>query len=90
MNRINVIVSGRVQGVSYRAGCQREAETLKLTGWVRNLPSGAVEFEAEGEDDDISALLRWAKKGPPFAHVSHIEITHISLQHDGPGFHITK
>ncbi len=49
-----------------------------------------MEFEAEGEDDDISALLRWAKKGPPFAHVSHIEITHISLQHDGPGFHITK
>jgi len=89
MNRVNVIVSGRVQGVSYRAACQREAETLGLTGWVRNLPNGAVEFEAEGPDENINALISWAKKGPPLARVTQIEVSHISLRHDGPGFHVT-
>lgn len=90
MNRVNVIVSGRVQGVSYRASCQREAEALKLTGWVRNLPNGAVEFEAEGDEESINSLIRWAKKGPALARVTQIEVSHIALRHDGPGFHITR
>lgn len=50
------MVRGRVQGVGYRAGCHRRANELGLSGWVRNLPDGSVEVEAEGAP---STSLNW-------------------------------
>lgn len=74
MRRIRVIVSGRVQGVSYRASTADEARRLGLGGWVKNLPDGSVALEAEGPGDAIEALLAWCKNGPPAATVTNVAV----------------
>lgn len=76
--RVHAIVSGRVQGVSYRACTADEASGLGLTGWVRNLPDGKVELEAEGPADAIAQLLAWCAKGPPAARVTGVETTDLA------------
>lgn len=72
MRRIHAIVSGRVQGVSYRASTAHEARRLGLVGWVRNLPDGSVELEAEGPSDLVDQLLTWCHAGPPAARVMNV------------------
>lgn len=67
-------MTGRVQGVSYRATTADEAERLGLVGWVRNLPDGSVELEAEGEPARVAELLRWCEHGPPAARVTHVTV----------------
>lgn len=74
MKRIRAIVSGRVQGVAYRASCVREARRLGVVGWVRNRPDGGVELEAEGEDPRIDALIAWCEHGPPAARVTQVAV----------------
>ena len=66
-------VSGRVQGVAYRASLQREARAHRLTGWVRNLPDGRVEFLLQGPPAAVQSVLDWASHGPPFARVDAVE-----------------
>ncbi len=73
MKRVHAWISGRVQGVFYRASTHEEARRLGLTGWVRNLPDGRVEVVAEGPDEAVDALLRWCRQGPPAARVDGIE-----------------
>ncbi len=70
--RVRAIVSGRVQGVSYRASTVDEARRLGLVGWVKNRADGTVELEAEGPADQVAALLAWCKDGPPFARVDDV------------------
>jgi acylphosphatase len=72
MKRMRVIISGRVQGVFFRAYTQETALALKLTGWVRNLHDGSVEAVFEGEDTNIQTMLEWCKKGPPHAIVNKV------------------
>ena len=72
MRRIHAVVTGRVQGVSYRVSTQKKALKLGLTGWVRNLSSGDVEFEAQGSEIKVEQLLKWARKGPFFAKVNNL------------------
>lgn len=62
-------VAGRVQGVSYRASFEREARRLALTGWVRNLADGRVEFSVSGPQQSVDTLLEWARIGPKWARV---------------------
>ncbi len=72
-HRVHAIVRGRVQGVGYRASAQHEGRRLSLVGWVRNLPDGSVELEAEGPRAALEALLAWAALGPPGSRVDDIE-----------------
>jgi acylphosphatase len=72
MERLHIIVSGSVQGVFFRAGTQDEARRLNLSGWVRNLPDGSVEIEAQGERPALEALLSWCGQGPAGASVSKL------------------
>ena len=72
--RVRLIVSGRVQGVSFRAYTERMARSLGLTGWIRNLPSGQVEILAEGPADVLEKLVDWAHHGPSLARVESVEI----------------
>ena len=66
------IVSGRVQGVFFRASTRDEALRLGITGHARNLDDGCVEVLACGSDDALAALERWLQRGPPLARVSAV------------------
>ncbi|NLV28504.1 MAG: acylphosphatase [Methanomicrobiales archaeon] len=57
MKRYSIIAYGRVQGVGFRAYVQELAYTFHLSGWVRNLPDGTVECEAEGEDEQVKKFM---------------------------------
>jgi acylphosphatase len=70
---MHVIISGRVQGVFFRAYARETAVSLKLTGWVRNVHDGSVEAVFEGDDKNVEAMLEWCKKGPPHATVKHVD-----------------
>ena len=67
-------MSGRVQGVWFRESCRREAEAAGLTGWVRNRADGRVEAEFQGSPDGVGRLIEWARRGPPHALVTAIEV----------------
>jgi acylphosphatase len=67
--RVHVVVSGRVQGVCFRAYTQDEAIRRNVTGWVRNSPGGDVEIVAEGEETDLEPFLTWGRHGPPHPRV---------------------
>jgi acylphosphatase len=81
------LVHGRVQGVGYRYFAMRTALSLKLTGFARNLSSGAVEVVAEGPGDGLAELEARLNSGPAFAEVSHVERSAIEPRGD-EGFHI--
>ena len=74
MKRLHVFITGRVQGVFFRARMQREAKALGFTGWVRNLPDGRVEAILEGEANNRAAMLAWCHEGPPGALVNNVEV----------------
>lgn len=69
---IKALVSGKVQGVYFRAFTQQCAENLKLTGWVRNLADGKVETLACGLEKDIELFLEHLRKGPSSSEVSDV------------------
>ena len=71
--RVRILVSGRVQGVGFRAFAARTATRLDLIGGVRNLDDGGVEVDVEGRRTVIEVLLRELKTGPPAARVTKIE-----------------
>jgi len=64
-SRARIFISGRVQGVFFRDHTQRWASSLRIKGWVRNLPDGRVEAVAEGLKKDIDSLIRELEQGPP-------------------------
>lgn len=78
MRRVRAIVTGRVQGVSYRASTADEAQRLGLTGWVKNRADGAVELEAEGDAHVVASLLRWCEQGPPAARVAGLDVEELA------------
>ena len=74
MRRVHIFVSGKVQGVCYRAEALRRARHLNVNGWVRNLWDGRVEAVFEGPDDMVNDMIEWCKKGPVLAYVTGIDI----------------
>ena len=66
---VHLNISGRVQGVYYRASMLQEAQRLGLTGWVMNRPDGSVEAVAEGWQAKIEELIAWCRQGPQGARV---------------------
>ena len=69
MRSVRFLVTGRVQGVFFRASTRQEALRLRLTGYAKNLPDGCVEVLACGDPAAIADLERWLKLGPPLARV---------------------
>ncbi len=70
--RIHLLISGRVHGVGFRYSTQKQAASLNLSGWVKNLPGSQVEVWAEGPTAQIDQLLLWCHKGPQFASVQSV------------------
>jgi acylphosphatase len=69
VDRLELRITGRVQGVGYRWHAREEALRLELTGWVRNRTDGSVQLVAEGERVPLTALAGWAGRGPTGARV---------------------
>ena len=81
------IISGKVQGVFFRASTREQAQRIGLRGYARNLPDGSVEVLAVGTDDAIRQLERWLQHGPPHARVDHVERSTAEVD-AGDGFSI--
>lgn len=69
-----ITVSGRVQGVFYRASTKQMADLLGLKGFVRNQPEGTVYIEVEGHEDVLIKFIDWCHHGPDRAEVTHVSV----------------
>ena len=67
-------ITGRVQGVFFRAWASEEAARLGVTGWVRNCPDGRVEAHVEGEERPVEQMIDRLRQGPPSASVENVRI----------------
>ena len=83
------IVSGRVQGVWYRASTRHKAEELGVTGYARNLPSDQVEVMACGEDSAVTALVDWLWVGSAASRVTAVDVQDIDAPLDAPQNFVT-
>ncbi len=73
LKRLHIVVSGRVQGVWFRASTRERARILGLVGEVWNRADGRVEIIAEGPEEALRGLLEWAAVGPPTARVNGVD-----------------
>jgi acylphosphatase len=88
--RLAVRVEGRVQGVFFRESARQTAQGLGLSGWVRNLPDGAVAAEAEGDEVPLQAFVRWCHKRPPAARVTAVQTSEVPVRVDDSGFTVER
>ena len=75
----HVSVTGRVQGVFFRAWSKRQADELRVTGWVRNCPDGRVDLHIEGDQSAVDQLIERLYRGPPSARVEDIHLWEVEL-----------
>ena len=73
MVNVRALISGRVQGVFYRAETKKAAVRHNVNGWVRNLPGGDVEAVFEGKREDVEKMVDWCRKGPPASSVTSVK-----------------
>ena len=89
MKELHAYVSGRVQGVFFRAWTRNQARQLGLGGWVRNVSDGRVEVMAQGPDHVLEAFQRRLGEGPPMSRVDGVDVTYQEADGPFPGFEIT-
>ncbi|MFB6081964.1 MAG: acylphosphatase [Halanaeroarchaeum sp.] len=87
--RAHVFVSGRVQGVYYRANTRDAATDHGVDGWVENLDDGRVEAVFEGPEEDVEAMVEWCHTGSPAAEVTDVAVDYESPQ-GAEGFSIRR
>jgi len=86
--RLTIRVSGKVQGVWFRARTREEAEKLELSGSVWNNPDGSVGIVAEGEEEQLQKLLSWCRRGPSMARVTDLSFDSQEYRGEFDGFTI--
>lgn len=86
--RVRARVYGLVQGVGFREFVRRHAQALGLRGWVRNLPDGSVELEAEGPRSALDELVRLVRQGPRLAWVERVETEWLPATGERGSFHV--
>jgi acylphosphatase len=87
---VHLKITGRVQGVYYRASMLQEAQKLDLTGWVMNRSDGSVEAVAQGSKAKLEELIAWCRQGPEGARVSAVDTQWQTLANDFVGFAIRR
>ena len=80
MKRIGATAQGRVQGVGFRYYARDVANRCRLTGWVRNLPDGSVELEAQGPADLVDTFVADLRAGPPLSYVAEVTVSELPIE----------
>ncbi|MDZ7606315.1 MAG: acylphosphatase [Cyclobacteriaceae bacterium] len=80
IRRYKIEVTGRVQGVGYRAFVLRVAESMEITGFAKNQYDGSVLIEAEGSVDKLQLFIDRCKAGPGWAHVSGVQVNELPIE----------
>lgn len=75
MATVHLWITGKVQGVFYRATAAEMAEKLQLNGWVKNAEDGAVEATVSGPDEAVEKFIAWCRKGPKRAQVTDVVVS---------------
>jgi len=88
MKKVRALISGRVQGVWFRASTLEKALEYGVRGTVRNLVDGRVELVAEGEEVRVDRLLRWAETGSPMASVDRVDVEILTPDNKDADFRI--
>lgn len=86
--RAHLWISGRVQGVTFRASTRDEAGRLELSGWVKNLQDGRVEAVVEGKAEAVDELVDWCHEGPSLARVENVETEESAFTGEFDGFEV--
>ncbi len=86
---LHAYVSGRVQGVWFRQSTKEMADSLGLTGWVKNLDDGRVELIAQGEDQAVRQLEAWLNQGPELATVAEVASSLVSQSEQYETFNVS-
>ena len=79
MKTVHLIISGKVQGVFYRASAQKKAVELNIKGWIKNTRKGDVEAIITGENETVDRFVEWCKSGPDRAVVSGVTVYKVDL-----------
>lgn len=90
MPRLRFVVSGRVQGVAFRYHACEAAARLGVTGHIRNRPDGAVDGEAEGDEDRLAEFVAWLRAGPSWARVDGVETDPLQELGSEDGFDVRR
>jgi acylphosphatase len=90
LKTVQIRVTGKVQGVFYRATAQEVAEGLNLSGWVRNCPDGSVEARATGREAQLNSFIEWCRRGPRNAVVQEVQVSDVETKEEGKGFFIRR
>ena len=90
LKRMHAVVRGRVHAVGFRAFCQRQASSLGLCGWTRNIPGMTVEIVAEGSEQALRELESALHQGPALAQVRQLCSTHSNATGQLPVFEIRE
>jgi acylphosphatase len=88
MIRARIVITGRVQGVYFRASARDVAHAQRLSGWVYNRVDGGVEAMVEGEEGAVQAFIAWCHDGPPGAHVTDVQVTMDPYTGEFQGFRV--
>ncbi len=86
--RAHVFISGRVQGVFFRATTKEMADKLGVKGFVRNLWDGRVEAVFEGDEKAVKEIIQWCHRGPPAAKVESVEVKYEDYKDEFDSFEI--
>lgn len=87
---VTATVHGRVQGVGFRYATRRAAQTLGVSGWVRNDADGTVRVFAQGDAEDVESLVEFLHDGPPGAHVAEVEVADADPRPNLLGFDVRR
>jgi acylphosphatase len=88
MKVAHVFISGFVQGIGFRQFILRQAQDLRLTGWVRNIPDGRVEAIFQGQKEKIEEMIKLCRKGPFLADIKRVDVEWEENQTEFEGFEI--
>jgi acylphosphatase len=88
MKCFNYLVSGKVQGVCFRAETKKIADNLNIKGWIKNLKNGKVEIVAQIEEKQLQKFENWLKRGPKNAKVEYVKTQEVKCSKDFENFEI--